>query len=298
MKVFDRLTRPLLRWAAGIYRRSPKLRGALYCVLPDPLALSQGRETFVVRTGDAHIGWGLYTYHGYEDDKLERAVRLIGPEVAQNLVLVDIGANVGSVCIPAVSRGIVARAVAVEPEPANLRLLRANIALNGLDDRIAVMGCALGESEGRGDLELSPVNFGDHRLRDSGPVAPGAFGEAARSVVEVEVRPLDAIVAEAGLGDSDLFLWIDAQGSEGAVLAGAGRTLAARPPLVLEFWPYALARSGGYDALKAALLGAGYRSLVDLTDTVLPEAELSEEGLDRIWRRLEGGTGAADLLIR
>lgn len=42
---------------------------------------------------------------------------------------------------------------------------------------------------------------------------------------------------------------MDAQGAEGLILAGANQTLANSPNLtiVMEFWPYGLARTG-YDA--------------------------------------------------
>ena len=57
--------------------------------------------------------------------------------------MVDVGANIGPICIPAVTRGYVQQAVAVEPNPDNCRLLRVNVALNGLHNKIAVEECAL-----------------------------------------------------------------------------------------------------------------------------------------------------------
>jgi precorrin-6B methylase 2 len=59
-------------------------------------------------------------------------------------LLIDVGANIGPVCIIAVARGYSKRAIAIEPEPHNCRLLRANIALNGLTETISVRGSACG----------------------------------------------------------------------------------------------------------------------------------------------------------
>lgn len=39
-----------------------------------------------------------------------------------------------------------ASATAIEPHPTNLRLLRANLALNGLSERVRVLAQAVGES--------------------------------------------------------------------------------------------------------------------------------------------------------
>ena len=62
-------------------------------------------------------------------------------------ILIDIGANIGPICIPAVKRNYVKQAIAIEPGPDNARLLRANVALNSLHDRIIVHECAVGASE-------------------------------------------------------------------------------------------------------------------------------------------------------
>ena len=47
-------------------------------------------------------------------------------------IFLDIGANIGVICIPAVSRGLVEEAIAIEPESENFKLLKLNISLNNL----------------------------------------------------------------------------------------------------------------------------------------------------------------------
>ena len=83
--------------------------------------------------------------------------------------LYDIGANIGVTCIPAVNRGLVKRAIAVEPEPENFKLLKLNIILNNLEDKIETLNYALSsESDKFLNLEISNDNSGDHRIRPSG----------------------------------------------------------------------------------------------------------------------------------
>ncbi len=51
--------------------------------------------------------------------------------------------------------------------------------------------------------------------------------------------------------------WIDTQGHEGHVLAGARALCASRSPIVIEFWPFGLQQSGGYGLLREIItLGA------------------------------------------
>ncbi len=55
-------------------------------------------------------------------------------------------------------------------------------------------------------------------------------------------------------------MWIDTQGHEAKVLAGAEKTLARRPPMLIEFWPPVLG-----DAASAVLdLLTNYGSCRDM----------------------------------
>jgi len=148
--------------------------------------------------------------------------------------------------------------------------LRANVALNGLHDRIIVHECAAGATAGTVQLELSATNYGDHRVKVSDE--DGAMAEKEREIVTVISCPLDTLCPEA-IG-ANVMLWIDTQGFEGFVLAGATRILANHPPAVVELWPYGLARSGAFPALLIALKGySGFYDLADPTEFI-PMAKL------------------------
>jgi hypothetical protein len=81
---------------------------------------------------------------------------------------------------------------------------------------------------------------------------------------------------------------MDTQGYEGFVLRGAAAFLASRPPLVLEFWPYGMNRSGSYPLLREAL--KPYSTFIDLDAPSVrrPISELDalreEIGPDGAWR--------------
>lgn len=223
-------------------------------------------ETLVVNCRDDVISREVFRSGTFDFHKFERALallhsrgRLTGPVER----LYDIGANIGTICVPAVARGLATRAVAIEPHPVNCRLLRANIALNGLHDRIAVAECAAAAADGgEAMLEVNERNWGDHRVApvtDAAAAAADQQGESRRPRLAVPLRSIDAVAAEHG---PPSLLWMDTQGFEGFVLAGATRALAARPPLVTEYWPYSLKRVGGYDAFHAGI--AGYTRFIDL----------------------------------
>ena len=150
------------------------------------------------------------------------------------------------------------RGVAVEMGPDNVRLLRCNIALASCSERIQVWDVALSDAIGEATAEFSQSNHGDHRLRAAtgGPSPSDAYGESRRATNSVRTTTLDALEAESGVRfDDGTLIWIDTQGHEGHVLAGARRVLSREhpPACVLEFWPYGLARAGGLSRLMEAL---------------------------------------------
>lgn len=209
----------------------------------------QGRIT--VSSRDQVLGKGIYFLRHHEYDLTTRVtglLRQLYPDRfrGQGTVL-DVGANVGVIGIGLVLGGSFARCVSVEPEPLNFSLLTHNVRQNGLADRFACVQQAAAEVEGELTFELSETNFGDHRVR-SGEAggAPGAYGEAGRSVIRVPAKPLDRIVAElpAGFADRIELVWIDVQGHEAGAFRGGEKLFARGVPTVAEVWPYGLGRAG------------------------------------------------------
>ncbi|HEY0028226.1 MAG TPA: FkbM family methyltransferase [Allosphingosinicella sp.] len=248
-------------------------------------------EVFVVHSGDEFIGRELFLSGEFDFDKFAAAIaalKLHRPN-ANPQVLIDVGANIGSICIAAVARGFVGRAIAVEPDPNNSRLLRANVALNGLERQIRTVEMAAGPVDGAVlELEISSTNLGDHRIRVTSE--DGRLGEANRNVVQVPSSTLDSICADEQSGE--LLIWMDTQGFEGFVLRGSTGLLARKIPLVLEFWPYGMKRAGSFSALTESL--AGYSQFLDLEGTggLRPIAEL-----ELLYRELGEEQAFTDILV-
>ncbi len=128
---------------------------------------------------------------------------------------VDVGANVGTYTI--LAAGVChAEAIAVEPLPATLARLRANVRLNGLEGHVDVRNCGLAAKPGvlRFTRALDTV---DHVV---------AKDERDAEAVEVPVTTLDEL-----LGDRrPALIKVDVEGFETEVFAGGLLTL-ARPTL-------------------------------------------------------------------
>ena len=170
-----------------------------------------GPEKFVVINSDKAISKMLFVNGSFDFEKVEKAISIVRSQ-DNNFrleMLIDVGANIGTVCIPAIKRGLATRAIAIEPEPLNYRVLVANIYLNDLADKIVTHNLALGcENNQIVELELSSSNSGDHRIRtgDKSEIHSGLI----RSTVAVKCETLDKIIP--AIDRSSCLIWMDTQG--------------------------------------------------------------------------------------
>ncbi len=216
-----------------------------------------GAEAFVHQAGDRGPGRELFIRGTQDFSKFEMALRLL-KAAGQNPIkhLVDAGANIGAICIPAVRRGYVATVLAIEAVPDIVRLLKANIEINGLSGKIAVVNTAITARSGEQiKIALSATNQGDNRIASAVQNDP-SFTEN----IMVVSTTLDDLLTD---GVEDTLIWMDIQGHEGIALLGAPKTLARKPPMVLEFCPLLMRQANSYDALKSST--AAYRGFHDLS---------------------------------
>lgn len=262
---FPRPHRAIIRWAAFAAARP----------FTDTLSTTVDGIRYFVSTRDQSGGRVIFMGR-VPDDFLEEYLDLISNELGRptlkDATCVEVGANIGTTTLPVILRHGARLCIALEPAPANLALLRANLAANGVGpDRVRVLPVAASDSPGTVEFELSPTNSGDHRVhRPERPSAnePELYGERHRPVITVPAARVDDILAEQNVELSDVGLvWIDAQGHEGHVLAGAPRLLASAAPIIMEYWPYGLRRAAGLELLHRQIRDSE-RRIIDLRETL------------------------------
>ncbi|HEV3486495.1 MAG TPA: FkbM family methyltransferase, partial [Vicinamibacterales bacterium] len=185
----------------------------------------------LVPTSDWTLGRSVYASGDWDPllvGTVFEALRCFGHRYAGTVVL-EVGANFGVYCLPAIAEFGFAGAVAYEPDPAAFALLEQNIERNGLGDRVSAHNAALSASPGELTLSLGSGNAGDNRI-----VAAG--GDSGRASVRVPARTFDDEVRAGRIPLDKLGLvWLDVQGHEGEVLAGASTLLDSSVPIVMEY---------------------------------------------------------------
>lgn len=246
---------------------------------------------------DLVIGEFLRTRGYFEEDEIDVALGLIekhSPRGTGRELFVDVGANIGTHTLWALKQSRFASAIAIEPEPGNATLLKCNLQLNACADRCDVLQLVASDAPGIRTLQRSPINYGDHRIAVA---APGAMKEELWETFSAHSKTLDEILD----GRSADLIWIDTQGHEASVLAGAVMVLAGRAAVVAEFQPYALNRAGSYAKFRDIVFSRR-GAVFDLKRTAREgrDVVMSREHLDAMFEeciRANDVEGHTDLLL-
>lgn len=202
-----------------------------------------------VATGGRGIWW---TVNGRERFRIDPFLRQYFPpeydplvhaflrsRVRPGSVVLDVGANLGiyALCL-AEWVGPRGRVYAFEPNPAARAVLEKHVALNGVGDRVIVVGEAISDTDGEATFNAVGIE-GYSRLGAENPDLPGG------APITVSVTTLDAFCAREHVTPDWLIL--DIEGYEGAALRGARATtesLCGRVGIVVEMHPSLWAASG------------------------------------------------------
>ncbi len=188
-----------------------------YCVSrpsPQIRAAALRGYTFYVNICES-IG---YTHYFFQEDYVPRWLH---PAIARSAVFLDVGANMGSWTMSALSLMPPAgRVFAIECNPQNAALIRRSLAANGSERRVEVVEYAVADQDGlkmRFHVSEDTVNSGRSWLvRDS--------YEKSSSDISIETITLDTFADRHELGAID-FMKMDIERAEDLALKGFARHL-------------------------------------------------------------------------
>ncbi len=220
---------------------------------PNPIeAVSKCNTTngpIFVYDNDQVIGKSIRESGQFGEHIIDEVIYLLKQRFSFNPhTFIDIGANIGTHTLYAMLPSRFQQAIAIEADAKNFLLLKANIAIRGLQNRTQLIECALTNHVGEVELELCNSNFGDHRVRVN-VESQLDLGESNRACVRVKAETADRILGSESPPWQSTLVWIDTQGHEGQIFQGGMTSLGINAPaIVIEFWPYGLEKAGGKKA--------------------------------------------------
>jgi FkbM family methyltransferase len=192
------------------------------------------RNKMLLDAEDQGMGLPLLVSGIYETLETRFFTKLIRP----NMVVVDIGANIGYYTLIAArllrKSGIV---YAFEPERSNYELLVKNIRINNFSNVVSINKAASNKN-GETELFLDKTGSGGHSFSQSNTT------ETAGSA-HIETISLDSFFENTIRNTRVDLIKIDAQGAEGLIIEGAEKILENNDVrIIMEFAPECLRRVG------------------------------------------------------
>lgn len=193
-------------------------------------------------------------YEWYVVDSVVEQAQLRGPGV-----ILDIGSNVGTVCLPVAQQLPDYTVAAFEPLPTVEKILLQNIQLNNITN-IQTYNHALGDvyevMQIQEPLYDQAANIGAFSLNSTvwknSDISVGHGKEIA-----IEIKPLDSMIFYEPI----CCIKLDVEGYELSVLKGAVETLRVHdfPPIIYERWSYNTWWNDEAKLLYDWLVKLGYR---------------------------------------
>lgn len=185
--------------------------------------------------------------NGYYEKGL---VRMLKENIPANGVMIDVGANIGSISVPLAKMRPDIKIIAVEASPWIYQVLKKNIEANNLENVFAINFAVYSES-GKSLPMFAPKDlFGKGSLKSV----------YTKDAEMVETITIDDIKIKLDLPAID-FIKVDVEGFEASVFSGMShRTVADKPKIVFEFseWAEVTAGFNAYEA-QSLIISKGYK---------------------------------------
>jgi FkbM family methyltransferase len=203
--------------------------------------ITAGDNIIVTRVDEFIMGfpaeeWRLAAYHVFHGQLERGLVQVFRTYVKKEMVVVDIGANVGTyTLIAATLVGDGGKVYSFEPTPRTYAILHDNVQINGLleSGRVVFSQIAVTDKKGKAQFAVYDRNCGHNTLfpnRDD------------RGLIEVDTDSLDDILIDVARVD---VVKIDAEGAEPFVMRGMKSIISQNPnvTIFMEFAPIHLRRA-------------------------------------------------------
>ena len=229
-RIIESLIKKIIRFKNNLKNNALKktIRSAVYhTAQKNGILFSNNNDVKYLLASWDWVSQKLFIDGSFDFRVLLKAKKLLGKKNSKS-TLINIGAHIGSTCIPAIKKNYFKNLIAFEPSKKNFRLLKANIFLNEIDDRVQVYNLALSNKKANLHLGMFNNNTADYRLLKN--------KQKNTEIVKSDI--LDNYTYN--LNKNNSLVIMDAQGHEAEIFMGAKKTIRKKIPFIFEFTPFLL----------------------------------------------------------
>ena len=196
---------------------------------------------------------------------------------------VDVGANIGTISIPAIKDGLFKKSIAFEPNSKIYNILKINIFLNNLNKKITPLDfCLSSKNYDNLSFKMSRTNYGDTRFIKS---------NKNNLFTKNKVKKLDSFIKL--FNPHKALIKIDVQGFEPEVLLGSKLLLIFKPPIILEVDPIIINKDNFMKMLN--IIKKNYTNFFDLNEINPIKNNVSH--LENLFLKLKKSRKLSNILI-
>ena len=248
------------------------------------LFVNKSNTRFLLHSQDI-VSKKIFIDYEFDYKIIKKALSLLGKKHKRE-TLINIGANIGSICIKSVKEKYFNSAIVFEPEEMNFKLLMSNVLINNLENKITVHKLALSNTKTILKLSLNKQsNLGDNRIINK------LNNQKKLKIQKVKSDKLDNFISSQNKKNTLIFM--DVQGHEPYVFVGAKKTLKKKIPIVFEFSPLLLDKNWNRNFY---LLYKNYKYFYDLHDGNKKRL-LNKENIISLFNKLKVEKNYTDLMI-
>ena len=259
------------------------IQSAIFYTTPkDKILFSGNNKIKYLMPSFDWISLKLFIDESFDYGNLSKAIKLLGKKNSK-FFLVNIGAHIGSTCIPAIKNNHFKNLIAFEPAKKTYRLLKANIFLNGIEDRAKIYNLALSNKKKKIHLgQRQQANVGSSRI----------LPKKTKNTEIVKSDLLDNYTNELNRNNSLIFM--DVEGHESYIFLGAKKTLKKKIPIVFEFSPKMVDKNW---IKNLSTVFKNYNFFYDLHSHSLKKEKFNKHNLVVLFNKLNTKEIYTDLMI-
>jgi len=201
----------------SLFRRIRKVEFDFYS---EDFKLYKNKYYFILFGKDKYVSRNTFVNGPHDFILLKKSIKILNKKIS---FLIDVGANVGTFCIPAVKDKIIKECIAIEPVKKIFKVLNINIYLNNLQNKIQTFDNVISNKKfEKLSLKINKDNYGDNR-----------FFLGKKKKIQTNSIKLDNFINY--FNKKKLIIKIDVQGFEDKVLMGSEKFIKSKVPLLVEF---------------------------------------------------------------